>query len=260
MPSIRKTNKEFLQEVYEQVGNEYTFLEEYKGALKQIKVKHNCAKCNNYEWLIAPNKFLNSKNKCPKCSGNIKKTTEEYRKEIYNLVGNEFTVLTEYKGYNKKFLMRHNCKKCNNYEWLTSPIIFKEYTYCPYCKNHFHKIKFSKKELISNLKKKKIELNRTPREKDMNNPNYFIYAKIFGSWNNALKKAGFNNNGIKKYTNEEIINLYIELCVKLNKIANINDIKKYYKRNEMYSYGLIYIRFGSFIKFKNQIKNRLDNL
>jgi Zn finger protein HypA/HybF involved in hydrogenase expression len=230
----KKTNEEFLKQVYEQVGNKYIFLEEYKGAQKEIKVRHNCNKCNHYEYMITPDKFLNSKNKCPKCSNNRKKTTEEYKKEIYNLVGDEFTVLTEYKGYNKKFLMRHNCKKCNNYEWLTSPIIFKEYTYCPYCKNNFYEIKFPKEELILNLQKKKFELNRTPHEKDMNNPSYLIYAKTFGSWNNALKEAGFNTNNIKKYTDEEIINLYIELCVKLNKIANINDVKKYYKNNEMY--------------------------
>ena len=36
-----KTNDEFLKEVHDLVGDEYTFLEEYKGARVPIKYRHN---------------------------------------------------------------------------------------------------------------------------------------------------------------------------------------------------------------------------
>lgn len=129
----RRTNKQFLQEVYKQVGNEYTFLEEYKGVVIKIKVRHNCKKCNNYEWFITPDQFLHSKSRCPKCFGNIKKTTEQYKIEVYNLVGNEYTILGEYINAKTKIKIRHNCNKCDNYEWeILPPNILKGHG-CPIC-------------------------------------------------------------------------------------------------------------------------------
>lgn len=41
----RKTDKEFKKEVYDLIGNEYTFLDTYVNSQTKIKVKHN--KCDN---------------------------------------------------------------------------------------------------------------------------------------------------------------------------------------------------------------------
>lgn len=60
----KKTNAEFLSEVYELVGNDYVFNEEYLTAVKKVSVTHTpCG--NTYE--VAPNKFLTGR-RCPKCS------------------------------------------------------------------------------------------------------------------------------------------------------------------------------------------------
>ena len=61
----RRTNDEFINEVYELVGNEYAFLGEFKSVDSKIKVVHR--KCNHaYE--VTPYKFINAGQRCPRCN------------------------------------------------------------------------------------------------------------------------------------------------------------------------------------------------
>ena len=102
----RKTNEEFKHEVYDLVGNEYTFLEPYVSYMTKIKVRHN--KCGNiYE--VRPTYFLGG-SRCPHCFGTVKKTDDEFRKEVYYLVGNEYTFLDKYVNIDTKLKVKHN--KC----------------------------------------------------------------------------------------------------------------------------------------------------
>ncbi|MEB6549073.1 hypothetical protein MXL46_08185 [Heyndrickxia sporothermodurans] len=61
----KRTNEEFLKEVFDLVGNEYTFLEAFKGVDEKIKVVHN--KCN-HEYEVTPYKFINVGRRCPSCN------------------------------------------------------------------------------------------------------------------------------------------------------------------------------------------------
>lgn len=144
----KKTTEQFKQEVYNLVGNEYTVLGEYKNSKTKILMRHNCKDCNNYEWEIVPNDFLGTKNKkghrCPKCAGKITKTHEEFCKEVYDLVGNEYTVLGEYMDCRTKILMRHNCKSCNNHEYMVSPSNFLKNRRCPICAKRITGMKLNK--------------------------------------------------------------------------------------------------------------------
>lgn len=121
----RKTNEQFLKEVYNLVGEEYTFKEEYQKAKTKITVTHN--KCN-YEYLVSPTNFL-SGNRCPKCAKNFK-TDEMFRKEVYDLVKDEYDVLEKYKKKRYKIAFKH--KTCGT--------VFKQYPetfligrQCPKC-------------------------------------------------------------------------------------------------------------------------------
>lgn len=121
----RKTNKEFLKEVYNLVKEEYTFKEEYQKAKNKILVRHN--ECG-YEYLVSPTNFL-SGNRCPKCANNFK-TDEMFKKEVYDLVKDEYSVLEEYKTKRHKISFKH--KSCNT--------VFKQYPetfligrQCPKC-------------------------------------------------------------------------------------------------------------------------------
>ena len=45
-----------------------------------------------------------------------KKSTEEFKKEVYDLVGNEYEVLGEYIKNDKKIKIKHNSKECKYYK------------------------------------------------------------------------------------------------------------------------------------------------
>lgn len=121
-----KTNNQFIKEVYELIGEEYTFLEKYKGADNKIKCRHN--KCG-HEWQISPSNFLRGK-RCPKCSRNTLKTTEKYKKNVHSLVGDEYSVLGTYVDAKTYVQMRHNY--CG-YKWDIIPNSFLQGTRCPQC-------------------------------------------------------------------------------------------------------------------------------
>lgn len=105
----KKTNKEFLSEVRESTGDEYSFLERYDGANMKILCKHN--ECG-LEFKVTPKHFLNSGSRCPECYKEVlrrkfKKTTEEFLEEAYALVGSEYTFYGEYYNARTKIKVRH---------------------------------------------------------------------------------------------------------------------------------------------------------
>lgn len=122
----RKTDAEFKQEVFDLVGDEYTFLDTYVNAITKIRVKHN--KCGNtYE--VKPNQFLRGR-RCPYCYGNLKKTDAQFKQEVFNLVGNEYTFLDPYVDSRTKLNVRHN--KCGH-TYKVLPSKFFSGRRCSYC-------------------------------------------------------------------------------------------------------------------------------
>lgn len=67
-----KSNDEFEKEVVGLVGEEYSVLSDYKNTHTKVLIRHNDEDCNNYEWYVTPNHFLNSHVRCPSC-GNFSK-------------------------------------------------------------------------------------------------------------------------------------------------------------------------------------------
>lgn len=126
---ISKTTKrhsEFTEEVYNLTNNEYTVIGEYKNSKTKVLLKHN--ECG-YEWEITPSAFLQG-NRCPHCFGNIKKTTDEFKKEVFELVGREYTILGEYINTHTKIKARHN--ECQH-EYYVTPASFLNNRRCPKC-------------------------------------------------------------------------------------------------------------------------------
>lgn len=104
----RKTNEQFKHEVYILAGNEYTFLDKYVNGKAKIKVKHN--KCRNV-YKVAPDNFIRG-SRCPYCSiKERRKTDEEFKQEIFNLVKDKYTFLDKYVNADTKIKVKHNkCK------------------------------------------------------------------------------------------------------------------------------------------------------
>ena len=122
----KRTNKEFRDEVFSLVGNEYSVLSEYINNSTKIKLKHNI--CGNiYE--TTPQIFLTGC-RCPHCYGGIRKTTSDFKNKVLELVGNEYSVLSEYINSKTKIKMKHN--KCGN-EYKVKPETFIQGRRCPYC-------------------------------------------------------------------------------------------------------------------------------
>jgi len=53
---------------------------------------------------------------------------------------------------------------------------------------------YTNEELLNILKERAIELERTPRSREMKNPGGHIYIQKFGSWKNAIDMAGLEYN------------------------------------------------------------------
>lgn len=166
----RKLHRTFVREVYELVGCEYSVLGYYDGANNKIDFKHN--KCG-YVWKPRPNDFLNGDTRCPDCYGNERKTTEEFKNEVSDLVDDEYIVLGEYNSYNTKILIKHNISDCGN-EWEITPSNFFLGRRCPECmlkkntqsrtknkeifKKQFKEVFGDKYQLLSEYKKGKLKV------------------------------------------------------------------------------------------------------
>ena len=130
----RKTNKQFKNEIFNLVGNEYEVLSEYINTNTKIKMKHN--KCKN-EYLTTPNNFL-SGSRCKHCSLK-RKNIEEIKEEVFETTNGEYSVISNDNPNNnkEKVLFKHN--QCNNtFETRVNNFLSKK-TRCPYCSGNMKK-------------------------------------------------------------------------------------------------------------------------
>lgn len=77
----------------------------YKSSHEHVNVIDK--KCG-YVWRVTPNNLVRSDKGCPKCNGNNKKTTKDFKAEVYDLVGEEYEVVGDYRGANHYVTMKHN--------------------------------------------------------------------------------------------------------------------------------------------------------
>lgn len=129
--TMKKNTEEFKEEVYHLTGDEYTVLGEYINNNTKILVKHNI--CNR-EYLVTPDSFLQG-DRCSSCSHKLngfksRKSNVNFCKEIYNLVGDEYTALDEYTTAYNKIRFKHNI--CGNI-FYSKPNVFLGGSRCPAC-------------------------------------------------------------------------------------------------------------------------------
>jgi hypothetical protein len=76
--TLRKTQQEFVDEVFKCEGNEYSVVGEYFNSQTKLLMKHNI--CGT-EWEITPSNFIYQANRCPICSDLHKSKGENKIKE-----------------------------------------------------------------------------------------------------------------------------------------------------------------------------------
>jgi len=84
-----KTHEEFIQQVYDKVGLEYTVLGIYKNCKTPIKVRHNCKECGYHEYNVRPRDFLTKGNRCNVCAKRMSKQEIEVRDFIKSFYDKE---------------------------------------------------------------------------------------------------------------------------------------------------------------------------
>ena len=115
------------EKIYKLHKDEYSLIGGFEKSATKIRVRHNTC---GHEWDALTNNFLYG-SRCPKCFGNIKKTTDEYKSEVYELVQDEYSVLGEYSTCTNNILMKHN--ECNHVWEITPSSFLYQGTRCPKC-------------------------------------------------------------------------------------------------------------------------------
>ncbi len=141
----RKTDEEFVRELDELVGEEYTSLTPYIRSNEHIIMRHNI--CGN-EYNVRPNLFLKG-GRCPNCFGNKAKTKthETFVKEVFDLVGDEYTILTKYTNRVNDVIVRHNV--CGR-EYSVRPHNFLSKSRCVEC--YYDSLRLTRDEAISKMR------------------------------------------------------------------------------------------------------------
>ena len=104
--TTKKTDDIFIQRIKELVGEEYVFLNSYINASTKLWVRHNSSKCGYHEYEVKPNDFLTGR-RCPKCSYSSLKDHDVFAREVRDLVGDEYKLLTKYQGRHTPIKMLH---------------------------------------------------------------------------------------------------------------------------------------------------------
>lgn len=89
--------------------------------------------------------------------------------------------------------------------------------------------KYTKNDLINNLRQLKKKLGRTPVERDLTKPSIYPYFKQFGTWNRAIKAAGMKVAFIgstRKYTKQYLIKCIKEQYKKTSKNPTQREFEK----------------------------------
>lgn len=127
---FKKSTQQFKSQVASLSNGDYEVLGKYINADTHIEMKHMTC---GYTWNIAPDKFLSGR-RCPRCARNIRKTTIQFKKEVFELSGNEYSVLGKYEKAHTKILLRHNSEVCGVNEFKMTPTDFLGGKRCPKCK------------------------------------------------------------------------------------------------------------------------------
>lgn len=127
-PSCNRVSNEGIEKALKKMNVAITCIEPV--TYMKSQVKWQCNECE-YQWRTTPNKILNAKTGCPKCSGKAKITNGDVDKKL-----KETDVPVERVGDvgGVHAPISWRCKQNKDHEWDATPasILYNE-TSCPYC-------------------------------------------------------------------------------------------------------------------------------
>lgn len=159
----QKTHKQFVAEIAN-INQNIEVLGDYNGARNRLSVR---CKLDGHVWESTPTNLLKGYG-CPKCVGLVKKTNEQFVRELAHINPN-IEVLTEYKS-----ARRHVHLKCkvDGFEWNATPSHLLSGRGCPKCSR---RLKRSHLDFVNELAKI--------------NPNVDVLGEYKNSQTNLLVKC-----------------------------------------------------------------------
>ena len=121
---LSKEHKQYVNEL-QNINGDIVVVDSYINSCTAIL--HRCMK-DGHEWYARPGNILKSKG-CPLCAGNIKKTHDEYVRDVFAL-NPDIEVVGEYINANTP--IKHKCLK-HNLVWEAKPANILNGSGCPYC-------------------------------------------------------------------------------------------------------------------------------
>lgn len=143
------TQEQFENKVKDHHGNDVKILGKYINKRTKIRASHSCG----HIWEVLPDSLM-SGHGCPQCSGNVKKTTKAFETQVFEMVGNEYIVIGEYKNTNEKIKIKHvECGKT----FEMTPKCFLQGQRCPH--ETYIRRTVSNKMSFTDITKKFLDFN-----------------------------------------------------------------------------------------------------
>jgi len=182
----KKSQEQFIKEAKQIHGDKYDYsLVEYVN--DKTKVKITCKKCGNI-FEQKPNNHIGSKQGCPVCKKGIKKTQEQFLKEIKEIHCDRYDCsLVKYT--NDKTNVELICNKCGEH-FFSKPSYLLRGSGCPYC----HKKSLGEEKIENFLKKENIKFEMYKKFKDLKDIKNLSYDFYLPDYNLLIEY-----NGIQHY-------------------------------------------------------------
>lgn len=149
----KKTHEEFEAQVLEVGESEYELISTYTNGQNKVNMKHLVC---GHKYNVIPSKFLEGR-RCPNCFGAKTKKHDVFLKEVKELEGEDYAVMSAYINNKTHIQMKH--MTCSH-EYKVTPGKFLRGGRCPYCRS-------SKGEMLVEKMLKELKL---PFEKEVKFP------------------------------------------------------------------------------------------
>lgn len=192
----KKYTVDFIEKELIKLGFKWLNKDNYIDANSPLETK--CLKCGKIAKANVTNRVID-KRQCNRCIGQDVKTIEEFKKEVYELEGNNYTVLSNLytETHASNILIKHN--ECGH-EYLVSRSNFRKGRRCPNCNKSKGEIKIS-----NYLQNKKINFISQKEFDDLlgvgrGNLSYDFYLL---DYNLLIEYQGKYHDGSVSYQSEE---------------------------------------------------------
>lgn len=126
---VAKLSQDEFEKRVQELDPTYIVKSRYENSNTKVKLKHNIKECG-YEFEVLPSNFIHSKSRCPKCSGRIGITYDEFIDKI-NALNDEYYVLSKRDEYGEFVELLHT--PCKNIYKVRPYSFINQNSRCPKC-------------------------------------------------------------------------------------------------------------------------------